>query len=358
MDDLKLNLLHFNDAQKKDWIQHRKPYSVLFEITAKCNMNCIHCYLYNNHQKDALSYQQIKGIIDLLYEKGILFLTLTGGEILTRPDFLDIYLYAKKKGFLVELFTNGYLINDEIISVFQKYPPLLIDISLYGASNETYQKVTGLSGAFEKVVQNCLKLKEAGIRVSLKSPIIKETIGDLDAMRQLAKDIDIKFVYSFEIAPTIEGEKTSVSHQLDADIFLNYEFENYYEQIARGDYTTERHNETLLDALFQNKHVYTCNVATNSFVIDYQGNILPCMKLRHKGMSIFEHDFDVIWDHFKQYKELLASKQYACNGCKDKYYCDICPAEMDLLYGDPEFRTEEMCAVARKRRAFYEKNDV
>ena len=138
----------------------KNPFSVLFELTPKCNLNCIHCYLQNVHSAEQLNYEEITKILDILYEKGILFLTLTGGEILLRKDFLDIYLYAKKRGFLVELFSNGLLFSDDIINVLQKYPPLYIDITLYGACEETYRKVTKIHGAFDKVLANCRKIKK------------------------------------------------------------------------------------------------------------------------------------------------------------------------------------------------------
>lgn len=147
-----LELLDFDTDKKEKWVKQRLPYSVLFELTARCNMNCVHCYLQNVHDTKELSYDKIIEIIDILYEKGIVFLTFTGGEILLRKDFVDIYLYAKKKGFLVELFTNGYLFDDKIIDVLAEYPPLLVDISLYGASENTYRKVTGLQNAFARVI--------------------------------------------------------------------------------------------------------------------------------------------------------------------------------------------------------------
>lgn len=152
-----LELLDFDTDKKEKWVKQRLPYSVLFELTARCNMNCVHCYLQNVHDTKELSYDKIIEIIDILYEKGIVFLTFTGGEILLRKDFVDIYLYAKKKGFLVELFTNGYLFDDKIIDALAEYPPLLVDISLYGASENTYRKVTGLQNAFARVIQNCKK---------------------------------------------------------------------------------------------------------------------------------------------------------------------------------------------------------
>ena len=352
---LHMELLDFDTSKRNEWVKNRWPFSVLFELTARCNMNCIHCYLQNCHMSELLSYKDIIEIIDILYDKGILFLTLTGGEILTRPDFVDIYLYAKKKGFLVELFTNGYLFTDSIIEVLKKYPPLLVDISLYGANEDTYYKVTGVRGAFERVIDNCKKLKAAGIRVSLKSPIIKTTLNELADMKDIAKDIGIPFVYTFEICSTIDKSNKPKELQVTLADVLKYEFENYYEQIESGEREDTTNNEKVIKELMENDCVYSCNVALNSFVIDYHGNMLPCMKLRHKGVKLLENDFDKIWDSFKIFSEIKASDLYVCKGCDAQYYCDVCPAEMDFMYGDMEFRPKEVCKCAKIRKNFYEK---
>ena len=226
-----LELLDFDTDKKEKWVKQRLPYSVLFELTARCNMNCVHCYLQNVHDTKELSYDKIIEIIDILYEKGIVFLTFTGGEILLRKDFVDIYLYAKKKGFLVELFTNGYLFDDKIIDALAEYPPLLVDISLYGASENTYRKVTGLQNAFARVIQNCKKLKKAGIRVSLKSPIIDLTYPEIKDMQMLADKLQIPFVYTFEICNTIDRQDMPKMHQISLNKALEYEFANHYKQI-------------------------------------------------------------------------------------------------------------------------------
>ena len=102
--------------------KNHQLYSVIFELTPKCNLNCVHCYLHDHHCSEMLSYNKIIEIIDILYEKEVLFLTFTGGEIFTRKDFLDIYTYAKKKGFIIELYTNASLITEDIISALSKYP--------------------------------------------------------------------------------------------------------------------------------------------------------------------------------------------------------------------------------------------
>ncbi|MBR5800433.1 MAG: SPASM domain-containing protein [Lachnospiraceae bacterium] len=100
-------------------------------------------------------------------------------------------------------------------------------------------------------------------------------------------------------------------------------------------------------------HVYTCNVAMNSFVIDYKGNMLPCMKLRHKGINLLTHSFDYIWEQFSIYKKYEASEKNKCKKCDAVYFCDSCPAEMDAKYGDMEVVDCTKCKVAKIRKAFY-----
>ena len=349
-----LELLDFDTDKKEKWVKQRLPYSVLFELTARCNMNCVHCYLQNVHDTKELSYDKIIEIIDILYEKGIVFLTFTGGEILLRKDFVDIYLHAKKKGFLVELFTNGYLFDDKIIDALAEYPPLLVDISLYGASENTYRKVTGLQNAFARVIQNCKKLKKAGIRVSLKSPIIDLTYPEIKDMQMLADKLQIPFVYTFEICNTIDRQDMPKMHQISLNKALEYEFANHYKQIQTEGRKSKSNYDEIINELRTNEKVYSCNVAVNSFVVDYNGKMCPCMKLRHRGIKLEKNNYEKIWSDFKKYSAQIATMDYKCKGCEALYYCDVCPAEMDFLYNDPEYRPENACKCAYIRKAFYE----
>ncbi|MBR5800434.1 MAG: radical SAM protein [Lachnospiraceae bacterium] len=224
-------VLKFDETTRTRWMNERKAYAVLFELTSKCNFNCVHCYLQNFHVPDELTTEQVKNILDILCEKGILFLTLTGGEILARRDFLEIYLYAKKKGFLVELFTNGYLFSDEIILALQEYPPLLVSISLYGANDNTYEKITGIKGAFSVVKENCYKLKNAGVRVALKSPILTYTLFEMQDMKQVADEMGLQIVFSFDIHDTIDGSEKPREYQTKLSDALRYEFDERIQKL-------------------------------------------------------------------------------------------------------------------------------
>ena len=349
LDKVKTNVLDFATEKRLVWEKNHNLYSVIFEITPKCNFNCVHCYLHNHHCAEEMSYEKIIEIIDLLYEKEVLFLTLTGGDIFTRKDFLDIYLYAKKKGFIIELYTNGALINEEIIKVFSKYPPLLVDISLYGSCEETYEKVTGISGAFNKVINNIKALLDVGVRVSLKAPVLNIYYNELSKIKEIAESFSVPFRTGFEIFPSIDNDSSVQRFGVCLYDSLKYEFEEFSKnpRTFGDDYLVE-----LVD-LKISRPLFRCKLGRASCVIDYEGNMCPCMSFRHVGRKLTRNSFDDIWSSFRKYQSFKASSDYMCLSCKAYDFCDICPAMMEFVHGDLEYVDKHFCKSAIARYEYY-----
>src|SRR5688572_31811550 len=88
-------------------------------------------------RKRELTTEEHYKLLDELSELGCLWLLFTGGEIFARHDFLDIYRYAKKRGFLITLFTNGTLITERIADELARIRPFTIEITLYGRTKAT-----------------------------------------------------------------------------------------------------------------------------------------------------------------------------------------------------------------------------
>lgn len=356
MDDIfsekiKTQVLDFATDKRLIWEQNHQLYSVIFEITPRCNFNCVHCYLHDHHYSSGLSYDEIIHIIDILYEKEVLFITLTGGDIFTRRDFLDIYLYAKKKGFIIELYTNGALINDEIIRVFEKYPPLLVDISLYGSCEETYKKVTGVSGAFEKIMSNIESLLEAGIRVSVKAPVLNLYFDELPYIKAIADSFNIPFRTGFEIFPSIDNDDSVQQYAVPLADSLKYEFEEF-EKRSR---TFGEDYEVELVDLQKQRPLFRCKLGRASCAIDFEGKMCPCMSFRHVGQKLTKENFDEVWESFRQYPKMKASTEYKCLSCPAYDFCDICPAMMQFVYGDLEHVDNHFCKSAKARYLHYMK---
>lgn len=172
-------------------------------------------------------------------------------------------------------------------------------------------------------------------------------------MKKIADEIGVPFIYSFEICSAIDGDCSPKDLQVNLSEILENEFNNYYEQIQSGRRQEKKEISQIEKDLIANDSIYTCNVALNSFVIDYTGKMLPCMKLRHHGVKLTKDNYDQIWHDFKKYSELKCSKDYKCHGCDSRYYCDICPAEMEFLYHDMEYRNDNICLCAKIRKQFY-----
>ena len=133
----------------------RIPLDGSIELTHRCNLRCVHCYLgdqdvIRKHRPEEMSTKQVMALIDEVVDAGALNLTFSGGDPMMRKDFAELYVYAVKKGLLVTVFCDGVLISDRIIEVFKRFPPSNVEVSIYGATRETYEAITQVKGSFER----------------------------------------------------------------------------------------------------------------------------------------------------------------------------------------------------------------
>jgi MoaA/NifB/PqqE/SkfB family radical SAM enzyme len=186
----------------------RLPFGSLFEITPRCNLNCIHCVHPINVRslKSELKLKEIYDILDQLQKIGCIWLNLSGGEPFIRDDFIKIYKYAIKRGFLVSIFTNGVLINETHIKILKEFRPFVLRISLYGASEKIYYKITRTKNIFRKLMNNLLLLKKNGIDFRLLAQINKENINEAKEMKKIAKNLNAEFFFSSDFAPRSNGD--------------------------------------------------------------------------------------------------------------------------------------------------------
>lgn len=351
-----INSINFDEFEVERWEKNRQPLGVTFELTSHCNFRCSHCYLKNRHNQAELDLGQIKYILNTLHEHGVLILTFTGGEIFSRSDFQEIYVYAKRLGFLVGLFTNGYAIEADDLNMLIEYPPLLVDISLYGASDETYFKVTGRKGAYSKVISNCRELKKRKIDLALKSPIIKEYLHEFDKMKAVAAELETDFRFSYDIVPTLENDCSTVSHSISLHDMLNLEIKD--EKRRRVGESAAKITNNWSTAADKNEFVpmFLCKIAVNDFFIDYKGRMCPCAGYRGQGRSLLYESFDDIWQDFARYRKIPATSANQCVQCDSRYFCKVCPADQDEYYGDPESIPQVICAFSKMKKKYFKDN--
>ena len=172
-------LIH--EMQERDQL-----YSVTFEMTYACNERCIHCYANYPEDSDTakvISVSKYKELLDELYEMNCLHVAFTGGDPFMYKGFLEVFLYARTKGFVCDIYTNGQYLADhyDVMECILRQRPRAFYISLYGSKSEVHDGVTAVQGSFEKTVRTINKLKANDIPVVLNIMLLSVNSDDAKA---------------------------------------------------------------------------------------------------------------------------------------------------------------------------------
>ena len=331
----------------KNVLDLRVPFSGSLELTRRCNLGCVHCYDRAEAGEDPssleLSAERWKELIGEIKEAGCLYLLLTGGEPLLRQDFPEIYAHAKRNGFLVTVFTNGTLVSDRISELFRELPPRLVEISLYGASAETHDRITGIPGSFQQARQGIAKLSEQEIPVGLKSMLMTLNASEMPAIEGLARDLGLKFRLDAALFPTFDGDRSPLDLRVPPRQAVEQEFSDPGRaQEAREFFARYR-------GVRAGNSVYTCGAGMTTFHVDAQGYLHPCVMANRRRYSL-EAGFPRAWDgSISRIREDVTVSASECRDCEKKLLCGYCPGLFELENGHEQSPSEYLCSLGKLR---------
>ena len=223
-----------NDFIDENFEGIRAPFTAGFELTAKCNLNCVHCYAKPDRNHQDFSTEDFKNIFDTLVDRGLLDCYFTGGEIFTRPDFEELYVYAKKKGVLISLLSNITLLSQKHIDLFKEYPVEVISTSMYGYSEESYEKVTGVKGSYKKFMNALELLQKNDIKYELKFVAMEQNIDDLYKVRQFGNDLGVPMVVILDVHPMSNGSLEPVAFRLTPEAAFDFDVKDSGSEFNRS----------------------------------------------------------------------------------------------------------------------------
>jgi radical SAM protein with 4Fe4S-binding SPASM domain len=325
--------------------QLRIPLSGAIEITRRCNLSCVHCYLGEAkndpyYAKKEIGTKTWKRIIDEIVDAGCLFLLFTGGEPMLREDFSEIYCYARKSGLIVTVFSNGTRLTEDILDVFRDYPPHSIEISIYGASTETNQKITRRTGEFEKCLENMAVLTSNGFQVELKTILMTENRHELSLMQQMADDLGIKFRFDAAIIPCLDGNQKPLAYRISPEEAVETELSDDKNRMAWMEFADRMKGVTFSDAL------YDCGAGLNNFHIDPEGMLQPCLLISEMKYDLIYGNFNDGWNRFiPKISEKKIDAEFECRYCEKRAFCGFCPAVSLLETGSETGISEYLCAM-------------
>jgi radical SAM protein with 4Fe4S-binding SPASM domain len=334
----------------------RVPLQVSIEVTRRCPLECLHCY--NNlpmgdmeARQRELSKEEHFRILDELVEMGCFWILYTGGEIFARKDFLEIYTYAKKKGFLITLFSNGTIITEQIADYLAEWPPFAIEITLYGRSRETYEALTAIPGSYDRCLRGIKLLKERGLPLKLKTVATSINKHEVVAMQRFAaEELGVEFKMDGQINPRIDCSQSPLAVRLTPEEVVALDFHSpkrvdEYRRLAERDLQSPPN-------LAQSGTVYACGGGMNSFAINAYGEVGICIISQQETFGIREAGVREVWERsLLRLRNRMRTRVTKCIECRIQSLCGMCPANGELENGDKESPVEFLCNVAHVRAA-------
>jgi len=334
----------------------RAPMQVSIEVTRRCPLECQHCY--NNlpmGDQDARSREMTTEehfrMLDELVEMGCFWLLYTGGEIFARKDFLEIYTYAKQKGFLITLFTNGTLITEKIADYLVEWPPFAIEITLYGRTRETYEALTMIPGSYDRCLRGIKLLRERGLPLKLKTVATSINKHEVVAMRQFAEDeLGVEFKMDGQINPRIDCSQSPLAVRLTPEEVVALDMHapkgvSEYRRLAKHDMENPP-NLTYDDT------VYFCGGGMNTFAINAYGEMGICVISQQETFDIRQSGLRPAWENsLFELRKRKRTRVTKCLQCRIQSLCGMCPANGEMENGDRESPVSFLCHVAHLRAA-------
>lgn len=335
--------------------QSGMPIRATLELTPLCNMNCEMCYI--RHSAEEVRAQggirelnDWESLIPELKDLGVLFVSLIGGEPFLVPYLKELYRSLYKAGFYISLTTNGTLLADGLPDWITSQKPRYVVLSLYGASDETYEKVTGNPKGFTQAMQGLEHLRNAGIPVKLNYMVTPDNRQDLEEVLAISSTYQAPLLATAYCFPPIRKCEGHAIHRLSAKDCAYEEMrilklqhpEQYEKQIAylsAEDFQKETQKHT--------DH-FQCYAGKSTFWINWKGEMVPCGMLRSIHLPVQQGNLSANWQMLRQ-KTAESKTSARCASCEKREVCQVCPAIMEAETGNLNQTPEYMCQITDEK---------
>lgn len=352
--------------------QLRIPFSGTFELSPVCNFSCPMCYVRKTREEVELSERGIftkeewLEIARQAKAAGMLYLLLTGGEPFLWDGFWELYEELAQMGFVISINTNGYLVDEAVVARLKNAPPLKMNITLYGASDETYRNMCGIENGFTRVSRAITLLKEAGILVKLNCSLTPDNVQDIEKMVAYAKERDIALQVATYMFPPVRKNPEQIGCNAR---FTPEEAAKAYFTYYRACYG-ERKFESYVKAILKNKEPQNlpedftckmnCRAGKATFWITWDGWMTPCGMMTEPKVDMCKKRFADAWKEIVELSNEIKVSS-ACSTCEKKEICHACAAmayaETGTFHEVPKYLCEIANALQIEGRKFLSKED-
>ncbi len=313
----------------------------MVELTYGCNLRCVHCYNPTHEATEERTTDEVLRTLDQLVEGGCLRVGFTGGELFTRRDAMEIMRYAKRLGVLVNVLTNATMITPALADEIRALDPYQVDVSVYGATAETYESVTRVRGAFARFLRGLDLLTARQVPALLKLVLLTINSHEHDAMRELARARNLPYQVSTDVHPRVDGSLEPLAYRLAPEqVFEVWRQESGQKLRTEAAQESPRHSPQLEPAGRVDEGCgfaegpFHCRCGTTSAAVTPHGKLNLCLSIYHPQYDLTGGSVQEGW---RQLVDLVtaakAGPDYECPACPLTQHCSRGAGDSWLQHG-------------------------
>lgn len=317
-----------------------------FALTFSCALRCRHCYCacFNrpDYRSRELKLVKVNAVLRRLREAGCLWICFTGGDPLIRPDFLDIYARARELGFIVTVFTSGYVLPASVLSFFRKAPPFVVELTLNAAQPGIFERISGIPGSFQRVMSTVDRLRGAGIRLKIKTQVTRDNLRHLPQLRSFLRARGLSFNPGYDLYARLDHDTAPCSLRVDPREVVNGQPAELIAEARRSCAALAGKQRGASRRLFR------CAAADpDGLYIDPRGRMTVCDLLGHPWRDALRDDIlgSLGWLSRHAARQCFLSRS-PCRSCRKRPFCYNCPGRAFVETGDREAPVPYYCRLA------------
>ena len=290
------------------------------EVTARCNLRCIHCYAGSQSGQDpGLPTGTIRKTIDQAAELGCRAIQFTGGECLLRKDLPLLLDHALNRGVsLIEVFTNGTLLTESLVKFFSR-KGIQVALSLYSHRAEVHDRITRVPGSFERTLSALKLLLAHEVVTRCATVAMKPNEPDLGRTTYFLSQLGVACQWPDPVRPSGRGVELAL----------------WPDAYGRRCYQTQPNFQVSLTDFHRNCRRNSC--WCGKAALTSNGDVVPCVFARDQVAGhVPEQTLAEIvrGEKMRRYWSLTHDAVETCKLCEYRYLCPDCRALVLGLTGN------------------------
>jgi mycofactocin biosynthetic radical S-adenosylmethionine protein MftC len=330
----------FNQMMGRTWDENRL-FSVLIELTYRCNLDCFFCYNDLGLRGKPLAFEQYDALLRDLASMDVLNVALSGGEPLAHPDFFRIGARARELGFVVRVKSNGHALRGDLARRLRdEVDPFVVEVSLHGATAVTHDRQTRVPGSFVRLVENLHEMIALGLRVKINSTLTIWNEGETAEMYALAESLGLPLRFDLQVSPRDDGDRTPLNvaptdEGIRALMRVEDELRSKLPEMPEPAPSASAPSA---------KH---CGAGSAAIAVDPYGNVYPCVQWRRAVANLHERSMPDIWaDAFGGIRSEAEEAKRVVSAHPNGQLLNFCPGLGEVLTGSSSRVPAEMERIA------------